>query len=35
VSDAKISSREEGAVLDALRAMPAAERRVVMKLVLA
>ena len=35
VSDAKVSNRDEGAVLDALRAMPAAERRVVVKLVLA
>ena len=33
--DTKISGRDEGAVLDALRAMPAAERRVVVKLVLA
>ena len=35
VSDAKALSQDEGAVLDALRAMPAAERRVMMKLVLA
>ena len=35
VSDGKIPSQAEGAVLDALRAMPAAERRVMMKLVLA
>ncbi|WP_165982822.1 helix-turn-helix transcriptional regulator [Dankookia rubra] len=35
VADARAPSRDEGAVLDALRAMPAAERRVVMKLVLA
>ena len=35
VRDAKAPSREEGTVLDALRAMPAAERRVVVKLVLA
>lgn len=34
-SDAKTPSRDEGAVLNALRAMPAAERRVMMKLVLA
>ena len=33
--EAKVSGRDEGAVLDALRAMPAAERRVVVKLVLA
>ncbi|MFC7478011.1 helix-turn-helix transcriptional regulator [Dankookia sp. GCM10030260] len=33
--DVQGPSREEGAVLDALRAMPAAERRVVVKLVLA
>jgi len=32
--DVKAPSRDEGAVLDALRAMPAAERRVIMKLVL-
>ena len=32
--DVKVPSRDEGAVLDALRAMPAAERRVMMKLVL-
>jgi transcriptional regulator with XRE-family HTH domain len=32
--DAKAPSRDEGAVLDALRAMPAAERRVMMRLVL-
>lgn len=31
----KAPSRDEGALLDALRAMPAAERRVVMKLVMA
>ncbi|WP_165982860.1 helix-turn-helix transcriptional regulator [Dankookia rubra] len=35
VSEVKAPSRDEGAVLDALRAMPAAERRVMMKLVLA
>lgn len=35
VGDSKMPSRDEGAVLDALRAMPAAERRVVVKLVLA
>jgi len=35
VGDAKAPSRDEGAVLDALRAMPAAERRVMVKLVLA
>jgi hypothetical protein len=35
VSGAKVPSRDEGAVLDALRAMPAAERRVMMRLVLA
>jgi transcriptional regulator with XRE-family HTH domain len=35
VSGVKAPSRDEGAVLDALRAMPAAERRVVVKLVLA
>ena len=35
VADAKAPSHDEGAVLDALRSMPAAERRVVMKLVLA
>ena len=34
VGVAKVPSRDEGAVLDALRAMPAAERRVMMKLVL-
>jgi transcriptional regulator with XRE-family HTH domain len=34
-SGVKVPSRDEGAVLDALRAMPAAERRVVVKLVLA
>ena len=31
----KLPSRDEGAVLEALRAMPAAERRVMIKLVLA
>ena len=35
VGSVKVPSRDEGAVLDALRAMPAAERRVMMKLVLA
>ena len=35
VSGVKVASRDEGAVLDALRAMPAAERRVMIKLVLA
>jgi len=33
--NAAVPSRDEGAVFDALRAMPAAERRVMMKLVLA
>jgi transcriptional regulator with XRE-family HTH domain len=33
-TDAWTPSRDEGAVLEALRAMPAAERRVLMKLVL-
>jgi transcriptional regulator with XRE-family HTH domain len=35
VNGVKVPSRDEGAVLDALRAMPAAERRVMVKLVLA
>ena len=35
VSGVKVASRDEGAVLDALRAMPATERRVMIKLVLA
>jgi hypothetical protein len=35
VSGVKVPSRDEGAVLDALRAMPTAEHRAMVKLVLA
>ena len=35
VNGVKVPNRDEGEVLDALRAMPAAERRVMVKLVLA